>query len=210
MRSLARPRSYNSGAPRADEAMGATRGDERMTAVDPDHAAPDPSAWVCRWARSIPRGGRVLDLAAGSGRHARLLAALGHRVDAVDRDVQAMSRLDGIAGIRARVADIEAGVWPYSGEVFDGVVITNYLHRPLLARLVASVAPAGVLIYETFAAGNERFGRPANPDFLLRPGELLDAVSGRLRVLAYEDVEIETPKPAMVQRICARNEAPAN
>ena len=176
-----------------------------MVSTDANHAAPDPSAWVCRWAPCIPQGGRVLDLAAGSGRHARMLAALGHSVIAVDRDADAMKRLEGIAGIRTRVADVEAGEWPYPGEVFAGVVVTNYLHRPLLPLLVDAVAPGGVLIYETFAAGNERFGRPANPDFLLEPGELLDAVRGRLRVLAYEDLEVQAPKHAMVQRICARN-----
>ncbi|MGH8666447.1 MAG: class I SAM-dependent methyltransferase [Burkholderiales bacterium] len=175
-----------------------------MAAADTNHAAPDPSAWVCRWAACIPPGGRVLDLAAGTGRHARLLAALDHPVEAVDRDAAAMSGLKGVAGIRTRVADIEAGSWPYPSEAFAGVVVTNYLHRPLLALLVAAVAPGGVLIYETFAAGNERFGRPTNPDFLLRPGELLDAVRGRLRVLAYEDLEVEVPKRAMVQRICAQ------
>jgi SAM-dependent methyltransferase len=180
-----------------------------MVSTDAKHAAPGPSAWVCRWAAYIPRGGRVLDLAAGSGRHARLLGALGHRVTAVDRDAQAMNRLDGMPNIRTLVADLEAGCWPYAGEAFEGVVVTNYLHRPLLPLLVVAVAPGGVLIYETFAAGNERFGRPTNPDFLLRPGELLDAVRGRLRVLAYEDIEVTEPKPAMVQRICAQRDVSA-
>jgi SAM-dependent methyltransferase len=180
-----------------------------MVSTDAKHAAPGPSAWVCRWAAYIPRGGRVLDLAAGSGRHARLLGALGHRVTAVDRDAQAMNRLDGMPNIRTLVADLEAGCWPYAGEAFEGVVVTNYLHRPLLPLLVVAVAPGGVLIYETFAAGNERFGRPTNPDFLLRPGELLDAVRGRLRVLAYEDLEVTEPKPAMVQRICAQRDVSA-
>jgi SAM-dependent methyltransferase len=175
-----------------------------MTDAHANHAAPDPSAWVCRWAARIPRGGRVLDLAAGSGRHARVLAAHGHPVEAVDRDAEAMRGLDGVGGIHVRVADLEGGSWPYPGEAFAGVVVTNYLHRPLLALLVAAVAPGGVLIYETFAAGNERFGRPTKPDFLLRPGELLDAVRGRLRVLAYEDLEVDVPKRAMVQRICAQ------
>ena len=178
-----------------------------MVSTDANHAALGPSAWVRRWAAYIPRGGRVLDLAAGSGRHARLLASLGHSVAAVDRDAESLRGLDGIAGIRACVADIEVGCWPYPGEAFEGVVVTNYLHRPLLPFLVAAVAPGGVLIYETFAAGNERFGRPTNPDFLLRPGELLDAVRGRLRVLAYEDLEVEEPKRAMVQRICAQRSA---
>jgi SAM-dependent methyltransferase len=196
---------YNSGVPRRRPADDLLRlRDERMAATDANHAALDPSAWVYRWLPYIPSGGRVLDLAAGSGRHARLLAARGHPVSAVDRDADVMRRLDAVAGIRTCVADIEAGSWPYPDETFEGVVVTNYLHRPLLPLLVAAVAPGGVLIYETFAAGNERFGRPANPDFLLRPGELLDAVRGRLRVLAYEDLEVEAPKRAMVQRICAR------
>jgi SAM-dependent methyltransferase len=178
-----------------------------MAATDPNHAAPGPSAWVRRWAGHIPPAGRVLDVAAGSGRHARLLAALGLAVDAVDRDAAAMARLEGLAGIRTRVADLEAGSWPYASQTFGGIVVANYLHRPLLPALVAAVAPGGLLIYETFAVGNERFGRPANPDFLLRPGELLEAVRGTLRVLAYEDLEVEEPKRAMVQRICARREA---
>jgi SAM-dependent methyltransferase len=162
---------------------------------------------VCRWAGYVPSAGRVLDVAAGSGRHARWFAARGHPVEAVDRDPDAMRALDGIAGIRTRVADIEAGGWPYADDTFSGVLVTNYLHRPLLPLLVAAVAPGGVLIYETFAAGNERFGRPSNPDFLLQPGELLEAVHGQLRVLAYEDLEVTEPKRAMVQRICARRTA---
>ena len=149
----------------------------------------------------------MLDVAAGSGRHTRLLGALGYTVAAVDRDAEAMARLEGLAGVQTRVADIEGGPWPYAHEQFDGVVVTNYLHRPLLPLLVAAVAPGGVLIYETFAVGNERFGRPTNPDFLLQPGELLEAVRGRLRVLAYEDLQVQEPKLAMVQRICAQNGA---
>lgn len=151
----------------------------------------------------IEPGGRVLDVACGGGRHARLLAGMGHAVVAVDRDEAALAGLAAVPGIDARVADIENGPWPFAGESFAAVVVTNYLHRPLLAAIVAAVAPGGVLIYETFAVGNERYGRPANPDFLLRPGELLDAVRGALRVLAYEDVQVDDPRPAMVQRICA-------
>ena len=103
-------------------------------------------------------------------------------------------------------ADLEAGPWPYAGRRFDGVVVTNYLHRPLLPALVESLERGGLLVYETFATGNERFGKPSNPAFLLRPGELLEAVHGRLRVLAYEDLVVEEPRPAAVQRICARRE----
>jgi SAM-dependent methyltransferase len=173
------------------------------------HAQAAPSAWVRRWAALIVPGGRVLDVAAGSGRHARLLAALGHRVEAVDRDATALHAIANLPGIVTRVADLESGSWPYASESFSAVVVTNYLHRPLLPALVAALGPGGILIYETFAAGNERFGRPSNPDFLLRPGELLEAVRGTLGVIAYEDLEVEAPKPAMVQRICARRSATA-
>jgi SAM-dependent methyltransferase len=170
----------------------------------PAHSDVDaPSAWVCRYAPLIREGGRVLDVACGGGRHARYLAGLGLRVEAVDRDADALRGLAGIAGVSAREADLEAGSWPYAAERFDAIVVANYLHRPLLPLLCAALAPAGVLIYETFAAGNERYGRPRNPDFLLNPGELLELARGRLDVLAYENLHVETPRPAMVQRICA-------
>lgn len=164
----------------------------------------EPSAWVRRWAGSIRPGGAVLDVAAGGGRHARFLARLGFEVDAVDRDVAALS--DVPEGIRVLAADIESGPWPYAGRRFDAVVVTNYLHRPLLPTLVRSLEPGGVLVYETFARGNERFGKPSNPDFLLAPGELLEAVRGRLRVLAFEDLVVDAPAPAAIQRIAARRE----
>lgn len=167
------------------------------------HDLAPPSAWVVRWADQVPAGGRVLDLACGTGRHARCFAARGHPVEAVDRDPAALARLEGVAGVAVRCADLEGGHWPYDGERFDGIVVANYLHRPLFPRLLAALAPGGTLIYETFAAGNERYGRPSNPEFLLNPGELLDVVHGRLRVLAYEDLTVAEPKPACVQRICA-------
>jgi SAM-dependent methyltransferase len=165
-----------------------------------------PSAWVERWARLIARGGRVLDVACGTGRHARWLAARGYQVDALDRDATALATLSGVPGVNPRHADIEMGPWPCERGVYAGVVVANYLHRPLFPELLGALAPAGVLIYETFAVGNERFGKPSNPAFLLRPGELLDVVRGRLRVLAYEDLEVEHPRAAMVQRVCARLE----
>jgi SAM-dependent methyltransferase len=145
----------------------------------------------------------VLDVASGSGRHARWLAARGHAVDAVDRDAEALERMDGVPGISTHRADLENGPWPFERGRYDAVVVANYLHRPLLPELVAALAPRGVVIYETFAIGNERYGRPSNPAFLLKPGELLETVRGRLRVLAYEDVDVTEPKPAAVQRICA-------
>jgi SAM-dependent methyltransferase len=165
------------------------------------HDSEAPSEWVARWAPRISAGARVLDVASGRGRHARWLAARGHPVDALDRDADALGALAGIAGVTTYCADIEAGAWPCEPGVYGGVVVTNYLHRPLFPALLAALAPGGVLIYETFAAGNERYGRPSNPAFLLRPGELLEVVRGRLRVIAYEDVK--DPRPALVQRICA-------
>jgi SAM-dependent methyltransferase len=161
---------------------------------------------VARWASRIPTQGRVLDLACGAGRHARYLADLGLRVDAVDRDIGALVLRQG-SSIEPLQADLEAGGWPYPGVAFDGIVVTNYLHRPLFPVLLASLAPNGVLIYETFAVGNERFGKPSNPDFLLFPGELLEVVRGVLRVIAYEDVIDSHPRPAAVQRICAMRPA---
>jgi SAM-dependent methyltransferase len=167
------------------------------------HDLSEPSPWVVRWAPLIPRSGRVLDVACGSGRHSRWLAARGHLVDAVDRDAAVLSGLGASEAIHPLCCDLESGAWPYSRGAYAAVVVTNYLHRPLFPELIAALSPGGVLIYETFAAGNERYGRPSNPDFLLRPGELLEVVRGRLRVVAFEDVYVDKPKPALVQRICA-------
>ncbi len=171
--------------------------------ADVHHDLDRPSAWICRFAPLIAAGGRVLDLACGNGRHARYLSRLGLAVEAVDRDPELVAALAGMAGVTTRVADLEGAPWPYGSERFAGIVVSNYLHRPLLPLLLAALAPAGILIYETFAAGNERYGRPRNPNFLLRPGELLEVVRGRLRVVAYEDIYVDAPRPALVQRICA-------
>jgi SAM-dependent methyltransferase len=162
-----------------------------------------PSSWVLRWLHLIPQGGAVLDVACGGGRHARVLAARGHDVHAVDRDAAALARLAGVPRIASLCADIEGGPWPYAGRMFAGIIVTNYLHRPLLPVLVRSLTAGGVLIYETFAVGNERFGRPSNPAFLLRRGELLDYVRGRLTVVDYDDLVVSAPRPAVVQRLCA-------
>jgi SAM-dependent methyltransferase len=167
------------------------------------HRLDTPSAWVVRWAATAPAGSAVLDVACGGGRHARYFAGRGHTVEAVDRDATALAALAGVNSITPQCADIEGGSWPYAGRTFGVVVVTNYLHRRLFPHLLEALGPGGVLIYETFAAGNERYGRPSNPDFLLRPGELLDVVRSQLRVIAYEDLYVDTPKPAMVQRICA-------
>ncbi|HZV55266.1 MAG TPA: class I SAM-dependent methyltransferase [Rhodocyclaceae bacterium] len=161
-----------------------------------------PSPWVGRFAPLIPSGGEVLDLACGTGRHARLLAGLGYRIEAVDRDAELLAGLAGLPGINTRQADLEGGGWPYFSRHFEGIVVTNYLWRPLMPSLMASLAPGGVLIYETFMAGNEHFGSPSNPEYLLRNGELLDLMHKRFTVVAFEQGEVESPRPAVVQRIC--------
>ena len=172
---------------------------------DGHHGLTAPSPWILRFAALAAPGGRVLDLACGAGRHARLFLARGYRVTAVDRDLSGLADLREAPDLERLETDLEDGSgWPLAGRHFDAVVVTNYLHRPLLGDIVASLAPGGLLLYETFAAGNERFGRPRNPDFLLRSGELLEVVQGRLRVLAYEDLEVVEPHPAAVQRIAAR------
>lgn len=167
------------------------------------HGLDAPSAWVTRWAAMASSGCTVLDVACGGGRHARYFATRGHTVAAVDRDAAALAGLAGVQYIEPICADIESGPWPFAGRTFGVIVVTNYLHRPLFSLLLQALAPGGMLIYETFALGNERYGRPSNPDFLLRPGELLEVVRGQLRVAAYEDIFVASPKPAMVQQICA-------
>jgi SAM-dependent methyltransferase len=167
------------------------------------HEQPAPSAWVCRYAQLITAGGAVLDVACGGGRHARHLAGLGYKVEAVDRDSAVLAALAGVAGVTTRCVDLEDAPWPYAAGQFDGIVVTNYLHRPRVADLLLALRPGAVLIYETFALGNEKFGRPSNPEFLLRPHELLQWVQGRLQVLAFEQGLVELPKPAVIQRICA-------
>lgn len=174
-----------------------------MTPSAHDHRLDTPSAWIVRFAPLVRQGGTVLDLACGCGRHARYLAGRGLRVTAVDHDPEAIASLQGIPNVTAMVADLEHGPWPCSDNRFDAVVVTNYLWRPLLPHILDALDPGGVLLYETFAAGNQRFGKPANPDFLLRPGELLEVVRDRLAVIAFEDVCVQDPRPAMVQRLCA-------
>ncbi len=171
------------------------------------HADGSPSAWVLRFLPLVRRAGTVLDLAAGHGRHSRVLAGTGFAVTAVDRDPAALHVLRGISGVEAHEADLESGPWPYAARRFDAIVVTNYLWRPLLPALVGALAPDGVLIYETFGIGNERFGKPSNPDFLLRPGELLDlALRFQLGVVAFENGLVSRPRLAIVERICARRQ----
>jgi SAM-dependent methyltransferase len=165
---------------------------------------PEISPWVRRFAANVPPFSRVLDLACGSGRHAIFFAEHGALVDAVDRDPASVAVLAPHAGVHFTLADLEAGAWPYAGRQFDAIVVTNYLYRPLLPTLAASLAPGGLLLYETFMAGNEVFGRPSNPEFLLRPGELLAAFAG-LEVLAFEQGVVVSPRRAWLQRLAALN-----
>ena len=187
--------------------------------LNPAHPDPPPASdWVERWAPLLPAGARVLDLACGRGRHVRLLAGAGHRVTAVDRDPELLAPLGALA--RTVVADLESAPWPLPGEAFDAVVVTNYLWRPLFPALLAAVAPGGLLIYETFALAQAKIGRPRRPEFLLRPGDLLEllrpaspgadagpSASGAWHVIAFEEGRLPArgavPERA-VQRIIAR------
>ena len=169
------------------------------------HGTEAPSPWVQRWSYLVPAGGHVLDVACGHGRHMRWFASRGHPVTGVDRSPEAIEAVSGLG--EALLADIENGPWPLAGRTFQGVIVTNYLWRALLPQIVDSVAPGGVLIYETFAAGNETVGKPSRPDFLLQPGELLGACQG-LRVVAYEDGFLDEPA-RFVQRIAAVRPVPS-
>lgn len=163
------------------------------------HGLQAPSPWVARWAHLIPAGAAVLDVACGVGRHSRFLSQRGHPVTAVDRDADAITAVAPFC--EAVCADIEGGPWPFAGRRFAAVLVTNYLWRPLVPTLLDSLLPGGVLIYETFAAGNETVSKPSRPDFLLRPGELLTFCAG-LRIVAYEDGFLDGP-PRFVQRVVA-------
>ena len=149
-----------------------------------------------RWA-DLVAAGPVLDVASGAGRHAEFFAGRGLEVIAVDREPQK------IPGVQFVQADLEGGPWPFAGKRFAAIVVTNYLHRPLLPVIESALAENGLLLYETFMVGNEKFGRPSNPAFLLEPGELLQAFR-KLQPIAFEQGQVERPKPAMIQRLCAR------
>jgi SAM-dependent methyltransferase len=168
------------------------------------HELPNPSPWLQRWAQLLPAGGHVLDVACGRGRHLRWLAGRGHRVTGIDRDAAALAvsaDLVASAGATLIEADVESGPWPCVGQTFDVVVVANYLWRPLWPTLLAALAPGGVLVYETFAAGNETVGKPSRPDFLLQPGELLARCAG-LRIVAFEDGFLDAPA-RFLQRVVA-------
>jgi SAM-dependent methyltransferase len=188
-----------------------------MSASGPESAAnalhgalAEPSRWVRHWAHLVASGGAVLDVASGAGRHARFFAQRGHPVTALDRDAAALATMRDVSGIDTLECDLEGAPWPLVAERrFAAVVVTNYLHRPLMPRLIDALAPGGVLIYETFAQGNETVGKPSNPAFLLAPGELLAVCAGALRVIAYQDGFLAQPREAFVQRICAVRETQA-
>jgi len=159
--------------------------------------------WVNRFLPLIKPGGLVLDVAAGHGRHARYLASRGAYVLAVDRDPGALAALSGADGVATRVADLESGEWPFAAASFDAIVVVNYLHRPLFPHLLDALKPDGALLYETFAVGNEAFGPPSNPDFLLRRDELLDWARARLAIVAFEQGRVDGARPGVVQRLAA-------
>jgi SAM-dependent methyltransferase len=162
-----------------------------------------PFPWIGRFAPLVRQGTPVLDLACGGGRHTRLFLERGHPVTAVDIDVSGLADLQVHPRLDVLQADLEHAPWPLPGRRFGVVVVTNYLWRPLFPMIVAAVDDGGVLLYETFALGNEAYGRPSNPDFLLKPGELLEAVRGRLQIVAYEHGYLDRPRPAIKQRLCA-------
>ena len=179
--------------------------------ASPHSALGPPSPWVARFAPLVRSGGPVLDLACGSGRHLRLFHARNHPATGLDRDLRGVADLAGTPGVELVEADLETGepVPLLRDRRFAAIVVTNYLHRPLFPALLGALEPGGVLLYETFALGNARFGRPASPAFLLRSGELLDVARGHLQVVAYEHGEVASPKAAVVQRLCAVNDLEA-
>ncbi|MGH8800199.1 MAG: class I SAM-dependent methyltransferase [Casimicrobiaceae bacterium] len=174
-----------------------------MTAAAAHPADDAPSGWIARFAPLVPPGSRVLDLACGRGRHSRYFAARLCDVVAVDRDAQALAALAGVARVTTMAVDLEAGPWPLAGERFDAIVVANYLHRPLLAALLDALEAHGTWLYETFAAGNEAYGKPANPNFLLSPDELLMLTRDRLTVVAFEQGVVHGARSAVMQRIAA-------
>ena len=181
--------------------MGVGRAGGKWSGAAISHSEQSPSPWITRWAGLVPSGGRVLDVAAGGGRHGRWFRRHGHPAVLVDIDVSGLGDLASDSEAELVTADLEGGPWPFGQRRFAGVVVVNYLWRPLMPRLLDAIEPGGVLLYDTFAMGNERFGRPRNPDHLLRDGELLELARGRLQVRAYEMGE--TDGPAIRQRIAA-------
>lgn len=164
----------------------------------------NPSPWIMKYAPQIKSKGRVLDLACGKGRHAIWLAQQGYLVDAIDRDQNATSSMKGIKNINVLIHDLETSEPPKFTHTYDGIIVSRYLHRPLLSLLADILNPSGIIIYETFMSGNERYGKPSNPDFLLLPDELLTTYAPLLSIIDFEQGEEQEPKPAVIQRICAQ------
>ena len=177
--------------------------------MSPAHGSGDFAAWIGRFAPLVPAGAAVLDLACGAGRHARLFLERGHPVTAVDIDVSGLDDLRGHPQLEIVQADLENAPWPLPGRRFGAVIVTNYLWRPLFEHVLEAIEAGGVLLYDTFARGNEAYGRPTNPEFLLQPGELIEVVRVRLQIVAYEHGYVDRPRPAVKQRLCAaRTERP--
>ena len=178
-----------------------------LAATLPDsHGAQAPSQWIARFAHLVRPQGQVLDIACGLGRHMRLFHAKNHGVTGVDK---AQAAIDAVANLGPAIqADIENYPWPLPGQQFDAVVVTNYLWRPLWPQILDSVKPGGLLLYETFAQGNEAFGKPSRADFLLAPGELLQVCNG-WQIIAYEHGQLRQPE-RVVQRIAAIKPAAEN
>jgi hypothetical protein len=174
------------------------------------HGTGQPSDWLLRWQHLLEPGHSAIDVACGAGRHVRWLSGHGLKVTAVDRDAAALSSLTLLNNVTTLCADLEGSAWPLPGRQFDLVLVTHYLWRPLLGTLIDAVAPGGLLIYETFASGQETVGRPSRPDFLLRPGELLSLTQARFHVLGYEDGWSADEPMRRVQRVCARRPSPSD
>lgn len=172
------------------------------------HRAQDPSPWVVNYSHLVPIGGLVLDLACGAGRHGRFFREQGHPVVMLDRDISSITDMASDEMVEIIATDLEDGrPWPLAGRLFDAIVVANYLYRPILPNIISSIAPGGALLYETFSAGNEKFGRPSNPDFLLTHEELLIATRPELRAVAFEEREVTSPRPAAIQHIAAVKDA---
>ena len=174
-----------------------------MNSPSNPHYGLTPARWIVRFAPLVGRDARVLDLAAGHGRHAQFFARRGARVLAVDRDATALAPLQAEPGIETRVADLEQGPWPFVRDTFDAIIVVHYLHRALFPLLIAALADDGVLLYETFAQGNAVYGKPSNPAFLLEAGELLAIAREKLTIVAFEQGRVDSEHPAVMQRLAA-------
>lgn len=162
------------------------------------------SEWVRRYYRQFPKNGFILDLAGGTGRHARFLSQKGFKILLVDNQISKAKDLQNVEGIKLVECDLEDGnSLPFPASTFQGIVVTNYLYRPIFPQLLCLLEVGGILIYETFAVGHEKYGRPTNPDYLLKSGELINLVSPQMRVIAYEEHSITRPTKAYVQSLVA-------